>query len=336
MYILYTISLVLILLNGSQSFEETSRPVSTLDVLYIIPDELDTVYNLNEKAMLGNGFTNGWILPSETALTLNFYLYYDGIDERRLTSFFLSSTSLAKSNELKLQQLNSSRSKEPSAQKLKSSMHQTPKALLYMYFTESDQDCNESKNHQPLEIIEKISTNMYKAQLRLFTLPYSPRPLYICMQQFDADDDIHDTRRFFSHQGTDYWISIITTKDFLPLWTRIVLFIVLLTLSGLFSGLNLGLMSLDLSELEILKKIGTPKEQSFASKIYPLRKRGNFLLCTILLGNVLVNSTSTLILGDILSGVYAALGSTLLIVIFGESKLKIFFMNLSFLGVFLT
>ena len=77
-------------------------------------------------------------------------------------------------------------------------------------------------------------------------------------------------------------------------------------------------MSLDLSELEILKKIGTTKEMSFACKIYPLRKRGNFLLCTILLGNVLVNSTSTLILGDILSGVYAALGSTLLIVIFGE------------------
>jgi metal transporter CNNM len=138
------------------------------------------------------------------------------------------------------------------------------------------------------------------------------------MQQFDNDDNLNDAKRYFSHQGTDYWNSIITTKEFMPLWARIILFIVLLCLSGLFSGLNLGLMSLDLSELEILKKIGTPKEMSFASKIYPLRKRGNFLLCTILLGNVLVNSTSTLILGDILSGVYAALGSTLLIVIFGE------------------
>lgn len=77
-------------------------------------------------------------------------------------------------------------------------------------------------------------------------------------------------------------------------------------------------MSLDVNELETLKRIGTPNEQSYADKIYPLRKRGNFLLCTILLGNVLVNSVSTLLLGDMLSGVYAALGSTILIVIFGE------------------
>jgi metal transporter CNNM len=51
---------------------------------------------------------------------------------------------------------------------------------------------------------------------------------------------------------------------------------------------------------------------------FSILKKGNFLLCTILLGNVLVNSVSTLLLGDMLSGVYAALGSTILIVIFGE------------------
>ena len=47
-------------------------------------------------------------------------------------------------------------------------------------------------------------------------------------------------------------------------------------------------------------------------------KKGNLLLCTILLGNVLVNSTSTLILGSYLEGVLAAIGSTMLIVVFGE------------------
>jgi metal transporter CNNM len=99
---------------------------------------------------------------------------------------------------------------------------------------------------------------------------------------------------------------------------RIVLYFVLLMFSGLFSGLNLGLMSLDLEELDILKKSGTPQEQDFAKKIFPLRKRGNFLLCTILLGNVMVNTVSTLLLGDMLAGLYAALGSTFLIVIFGE------------------
>ena len=40
----------------------------------------------------------------------------------------------------------------------------------------------------------------------------------------------------------------------------------------------------------------------FLGKIFPLRKRGNFLLCSILLGNVMVNAVSTLILGDMVSG----------------------------------
>lgn len=161
---------------------------------------------------------------------------------------------------------------------------------------------------------------MYKAQLKNVVLSYSNKPYYICMQQFDTelDSQLHDSKRFFSHQGFDFWNSIITTRSLLPTWSRVILFFSLLCLSGLFSGLNIGLMSLDISELEILKKIGTYDEQNYASKIYPLRKRGNFLLCSILLGNVLVNAVSTLILGDMVSGIYAALGSTFLIVIFGE------------------
>ena len=197
--------------------------------------------------------------------------------------------------------------------------HTMPKTTLYMFFT-PEPNCNDYFRSYtwPLQIVKKIAPNMYKAKLDGIVLVHSDNPLHICMQQLDFDENIHDTARYFSHQGTDYWVSIVTTKNFIPFWARIVLFVILLCLSGLFSGLNLGLMSLDLSEMEILKNIGTPEEQSYVNKIYPLRKRGNFLLCTILLGNVLVNSTSTLLLGDMLSGVYAALGSTMLIVIFGE------------------
>ena len=39
---------------------------------------------------------------------------------------------------------------------------------------------------------------------------------------------------------------------------------VLLCLSGLFSGLNLGLMSLDQTELKIVMSTGTDKEKSYA------------------------------------------------------------------------
>ncbi len=164
---------------------------------------------------------------------------------------------------------------------------------------------------------------MYKAQVHDVTLPHSPSPYTICMQQFNTLDtefesQLHDAKRFFSHQGHDYWNSIVTTQSLLPTWLRTLIFSALLGLSGLFSGLGISLMGFEPDELHILKKIGTPKEQSHAKKILPLRERGNFLLCSILLANVLVNSVSTLILGDMVSGLYAAIGSTFLIVTFGE------------------
>ena len=88
----------------------------------------------------------------------------------------------------------------------------------------------------------------------------------------------------------------------MPIYLVIFFYFMLLCFSALFSGLNLGLMSLDLNELNLLKKIGSDKEKVYANNIYPLRTRGNYLLCTILLGNVMVNSTSTLIMGNYLEG----------------------------------
>jgi metal transporter CNNM len=90
--------------------------------------------------------------------------------------------------------------------------------------------------------------------------------------------------------------------------------ILLVVLSGLFSGLTLGLLSLDKTELE--RKISLGNKQ--AKKVYSVRKRGNLLLCTLLLGNVAVNSTLAIFLGNIASGVIAGFAATGLIVIFGE------------------
>ena len=88
----------------------------------------------------------------------------------------------------------------------------------------------------------------------------------------------------------------------------------LVLLSGLFSGLTLGLLSLDKNELE--RKISLGNKE--AKKVYAVRKKGNLLLCTLLLGNVAVNSAIAIFLGNIASGLVAGLVATGLIVIFGE------------------
>ena len=77
-------------------------------------------------------------------------------------------------------------------------------------------------------------------------------------------------------------------------------------------------MALDKTELKIVSNTGTPQERKYARAIEPVRSHGNFLLCTLLLGNVLVNSTLTILLDTLTSGLVAVIGSTIGIVIFGE------------------
>ncbi|GMH40825.1 hypothetical protein BSKO_08729 [Bryopsis sp. KO-2023] len=92
----------------------------------------------------------------------------------------------------------------------------------------------------------------------------------------------------------------------------------LVVLSGLFSGLTLGLMSLDKVGLQILAEAGDPKERKFAAQIAPIREHGNLLLCTLLIGNTVVNALLAIFMADITGGLGGLLVSTSLIVIFGE------------------
>ena len=99
-------------------------------------------------------------------------------------------------------------------------------------------------------------------------------------------------------------------------------------LSGTFSGLNLGLMSLTEDDLNVVIQGSTdPKEVRWAKKILPVRKRGNLLLCTLLVGNTLVNVMLAILTDPIwtwmfgpgtLGTVFALAVPTALIVIFGE------------------
>jgi len=84
--------------------------------------------------------------------------------------------------------------------------------------------------------------------------------------------------------------------------------------SGMFSGLNLALMGISRLQLEVEAQAGNPG----AARVLALRADANFLLATILWGNVAVNVLLTLLSDSILTGVVAFLFSTFGITLLGE------------------
>lgn len=104
----------------------------------------------------------------------------------------------------------------------------------------------------------------------------------------------------------------------IPVPFNYIMITLLICLSALFSGLTLGLLGLDVIGLEII--IGGDNEalKSAARAIYPVRLKGNWLLCTLLLGNVATNALLSIIMADMTSGLVGFLSSTIMIVIFGE------------------
>ncbi|CAL1679730.1 unnamed protein product [Lasius platythorax] len=142
-------------------------------------------------------------------------------------------------------------------------------------------------------------------------------PFYVCVKR-PKYDNLRKDQMLFKHQGTELYNTIRTYETLLPFWLTIIIILVCLSFSALFSGLNLGLMAIDRTELKILVNTGTETEKKYARTIQPVRNHGNYLLCSILFSNVLVNSVFTIMLDELTSGIVAIICSTLAIVIFGE------------------
>ena len=67
---------------------------------------------------------------------------------------------------------------------------------------------------------------------------------YLCVKEEGSEQ--------FVHQGGDKQLLIEMTSSLLPVWLMVVLRGVMLVLSGLFSGINLGLVSLDQTDLRVV------------------------------------------------------------------------------------
>jgi hypothetical protein len=106
-------------------------------------------------------------------------------------------------------------------------------------------------------------------------------------------------------------------------WLNVVIIAVLVCMAGLFSGLTIGLMSLDIDELEAILRAPVnphrPRDQEFASKILPLVKNGHLLLVTLLLSNAAAMEALPLFLNKISpSELVSILLSVTLVLFFGE------------------
>jgi len=91
--------------------------------------------------------------------------------------------------------------------------------------------------------------------------------------------------------------------------------------SAMFSGLNLAFFSISRLRLEVEKSQGNIA----AGKVLKMRQDANFLLTTILLGNVGINVLLTLLSNQILAGLAAFLFSTVFITAFGEIMPQAYF-----------
>ena len=91
--------------------------------------------------------------------------------------------------------------------------------------------------------------------------------------------------------------------------------------SAIFSGLNLAFFSLSRLRLEVEVSAGNQA----AAKVLEMRKDSNFLLTTILWGNVAINVLLTLLSNSVLTGIGAFFFSTVVITFLGEIMPQAYF-----------
>ncbi|XP_012558724.1 uncharacterized protein LOC100201369 [Hydra vulgaris] len=114
----------------------------------------------------------------------------------------------------------------------------------------------------------------------------------------------------------------LISKRFTPddnmFWIFLGVYIFLVLFAGIMSGLTIGLLSLDLTQLEILCVAGKPQEKKFANAIFPLVKKPHFLLVTLLLANSICVESMPIFMDKISNPIVAILVSVTAVLVFGE------------------
>lgn len=116
---------------------------------------------------------------------------------------------------------------------------------------------------------------------------------------------IREDADFFATGSVDFYVYIAVCM-------------ILVCLGGVFSGLTLGYLSLDMMSLKVIAIAGTHQEQHYARKIIPLVRNHHLLLVTLLLCNAGVMEALPLFLDRLVPTVYAIIISVSMVLVFGE------------------
>lgn len=124
-----------------------------------------------------------------------------------------------------------------------------------------------------------------------------------------------DEKEYYLYQSPPDELVKPTTGVF---WAYLITYLALVLFAGLMSGLTMGLLSLDIMSLEVLKRGGKPHQQRYSRRILQLVKRHHLLLVTLLLANAVAVESMPIFLSKITNEVVAVIVSVTAVLVFGE------------------
>jgi CBS domain containing-hemolysin-like protein len=318
-----------------------STHITTTRILYISPAKLEDEHQLNNEieSIFGSTYQKGWHIEANKKHKFNLFISIDFTNLTKTSSNETLNNTKSTNSALARTIIRSYSSRSRSVNATNMLRH-----IFYVYFTLDSSSCDDYLNHSHIPIYFDFSwSEIYKTKylLRLemeIELKHEPiLPYYICfnsnehvneeIQDYATNDTLNSIfyleetteTSLFVHQGTSNFLMITTHQHLLPIWFKIVIYIVLILLNSILNGLNLGLMALSIDELKLLIKTSDSlKERKYAKNILPLRRKGNFLLCSILLSITFTSSVSTLLLDSMIEGLFAGIISTLILCMIGE------------------
>eukprot|EP01102_Stenamoeba_stenopodia_P009518 TRINITY_DN2816_c0_g1_i1.p1 TRINITY_DN2816_c0_g1~~TRINITY_DN2816_c0_g1_i1.p1 ORF type:complete len:519 (-),score=81.14 TRINITY_DN2816_c0_g1_i1:37-1593(-) len=180
-----------------------------------------------------------------------------------------------------------------------------------------DRCSNGKKKFKSSKRIEKLwqMTKMNAVVLLLLScLLHSVSSQVLNCTYFTTNETEIDCAGVVYIQQSEHHDAIGSTAFFIDL--AIIAFLVLL--AGLMSGLTLGLLGMDPTNLEILKNAGDESQKVHAKRIIPLVKRHHLLLVTLLLTNAAAMEALPIFLDRIVNPIVAVIISVTLVLAFGE------------------